>query len=216
MRDIATLLFQEDFARPAPAPPPPPSVPPPPMFDDTDMAAARAAGYDAGERAGRAAAAADVAARTVDALSVIAERLDALHDEAMQSVEVCATALARLLLGALGSAFPTLCARHGEAELCRVIATVMPALLRETGVVVRVHPALAGAVTAALAGVPARTAPPPAVEPDATLAPGDVRIAWNGGGAARDSAATWRAVADVLQPLGLLPMPPDDGVTDAG
>ena len=36
------------------------------------------------------------------------------------------------------------------------------------------------------------------------MTPGDVRIAWRGGAAARDATALWQQVAAILAPAGLL------------
>lgn len=201
MRDTAAILFPEDFAstRPIRA-----SVePPPPGFTADDVAAAREAGFAAGERAGREAEAAATRARVADTLGSIADKLDAVHEAASQSAEASAMALAHLLFDAIGLAFPTLRARHGEAELRRVVAAVVPALNRESNVVLRVHPALAVATAQAIAAVQCRAGAAPRIEPCEQVEVGDAVILWDGGKAVRDSTAAWREVAGALRSLGL-------------
>ncbi len=39
---------------------------------------------------------------------------------------------------------------------------------------------------------------------DPAMGPGDVRVRWQGGSAARDGAALWEEVAGALAPAGLL------------
>ncbi len=204
MRDTAAmLLFPEDFAQARQQPPQQPE-PPPPGFTPEDVAVARDAGFAAGERAGRDAAAAELRVRTAETLAVIATRLDGVHEAATEAAEASAAALAQLLLDALGAAFPTLRARHGEAELRRVIAAIAPALTREKQVVLRVHPSLAGAAAEVLATLPPHTGAPPRIEACERIALGDAVVLWDGGSAVRDSAAAWREVAEALRPLGLL------------
>ena len=205
MRDTASLLlFPEDFAAERPAPPRPPPEPPAPVVTLDDVGAAREAGYTAGERAGRDAADADLRARIAGTLALIAARLDATHAQAEQAAQASAAALAHLLFDALSAAFPTLRARYGEAELRRVIATVAPALTRESRVILRVHPSLAEAAARELATLPAHAGAPPHIESCERIEPGDAVILWDGGCAVRDSAAAWREIAEALRPLGLL------------
>ncbi len=205
MRDSASLLlFPEDFAAAHDAPPAPSPSPALPCITEDDVAAARAAGYADGERAGRDAACTELRVRVGEVLSLIATRLDAAHAAATQAAQANATALAHLLFDALGAAFPTLRARHGEAELRRVIAAVAPALTHESRVVVQVHPSLADAAAAELAALPTHSGTAPRIEPHERIEPGDAVILWDGGSAVRDSAAVWREVLDALRPLGLL------------
>lgn len=204
--DAALLLFPYDFAAPAP-PPAPPATPAAPVFTEADLAAARDAGHAAGEAAARAAAAAARQDEATALLATIAARLDGAADAARQAVDGCATSLARALFAALGAAFPALRAAQGEAELRRVIAAVAPPLHRTATFSVAVHPALAGAAAAALGPLTAARAPVPEIVADPAVAPGDVRISWPDGSAARDSEAAWQEIAAVLQPAGLLAAP---------
>ena len=216
MRDTAALLlFPEDFASERPALPAPPPAPPTPGVTPDDVEAARDAGYAAGERAGRDAVGAELRARIAEMLALIAARLETTHAAAAHAAQASAAALAHMLFDALGAAFPTLRARHGEAELRRVIATVAPALTRESHAVLRVHPSLAEAAARELATLPAHAGAPPRIEPCERIEPGDAVILWDGGSAVRDSAAAWREVAEALRPLGLLHDTPAAAIHEA-
>lgn len=201
---VALLVFPEDFARPAPESPAP-AEPVVPAFTEADLAAAHATGHKAGEQAGRAAAAEEQRARVAELLAVIAERLDGARDAAVQAADSCAEALARLLLDALGTAFPVLRARHGEAELRRMVATIAPTVMRETQVTLHVHPTLAAAAADELAALPLHRGAAPRVETSEEIAVGDAVILWGDGRAVRDSTTAWQEIAEVLRPLGLLP-----------
>ena len=207
MRDIAAMmLFREDFAAPRRTVPPPEPVPAP--ITQADLAASYSAGHAAGEQAGRDAASCDLGTRVAETLALIATRLDAMHTAAAHAAEEGAAAVARLLLDALGAAMPTLQARFGEAELRRFFAAVVPALTRESGVILRVHPALAAAAAQQLAALPRHGDTAPRIETCDQIALGDAIVEWDGGCAVRDSAQAWRDVAEVLQPLGLLSQSP--------
>ena len=198
MNAAALILFPDNFgdARPAPAAPRPP---PEPMFTAAELAAAREAGMTEGLQAARE----DRQRRHSDEIAallvVIAEHLRAARDAAALAAEQSATALARLLIAALGAAFPALLARHGEAEICRVAAAVLPPLLRDPGVVVRVHPDHVEAVAGIIAELSPQSGAPPAIEASDAVARGNVVILWEDGSALRDTGAAWAAITAILQ-----------------
>jgi flagellar assembly protein FliH len=205
--DATLLLFQDDFAAPPAPPAAAPAMPAAPVFTEADIAAAHAAGHAAGEAAARAAAAAARQSEADALLAGIAACLDGVAEATSRAVDGCATSLARTLFAALGAAFPTLAAAHGEAEMRRVIAAVVPPLRRAAAFSVAVHPSLTEAAASALRPLTAAHAAVPEVIPDPAMAPGDVRIAWPGGGAVRDVDSAWREIAAVLHPAGLLATP---------
>jgi flagellar assembly protein FliH len=201
---VTMLLFPEDFAVPH-ATPPVVAEQSAPAFGEADLAAARTEGYEAGVRDAHEAAAAAQRAHVAALLDVIVERLAATQEAAVRAVEACAEELAHLLLDAIGIGFPALRAQYGETELRSVIAAIAPALSREIGVVLRVHPSMREAVARELAALPMQSGTLPQIEASEEVPPGDAAISWCHGGAARDSAAAWREATEVLRLLGLLP-----------
>jgi len=201
MRSAALLLCPEDFAEPRPSPRAQ-AAPETPGFTREDVEEARRAGRQEGERAARLTAEAADRARIAALLARIAERLDGAAETAAATAELQAAALVRLLLDALGTAFPTLRERCGEAEMRRLIAAVVPSLAGDGSVTLHIAPAQCEAAETQLAALRLRRAAPPQVIGDAAVAPGDVDIRWEGGRAVRDAAALW---CDVLSALGLPP-----------
>ena len=176
-----------------------------PTFTEETLAAARADAYAEGHRNGLAKAAADRAEVTLQMLGVIAERLAGGRAEAARVAEESAEALARLLLGTLAGMMPALCARHGAGEVAALARAVLPALAREPRVTIRVSPHVAEAVERELQHLDPDLRERVALLPPAAVPPGDARIAWSDGATGRDAAALWRAVAEALAPLDLLP-----------
>jgi flagellar assembly protein FliH len=205
------ILFDEDFdAPPATAGVivlddlPDEAPPPPPAVTAEDVAAARADAYAEGHEKGLAQAAADRAEVTRQMLGVIADRLEGARLEAARVAEEGAQAVARLLMGTLAGMMPALCARHGAAEVAAVARAVLPALVREPRVTIRVSPHLVRAVEQALAGLDPDLHGRVMLVPTDAVPPGDVRIAWADGAAVRETAALWRSIAEALAPLDLL------------
>ncbi len=202
----AHALFGEDFDLPAELEPeqaPEPEVIAPVLIA-ADLDAARAEAWAEGHAAGLAEAAADAAAALAGAAQALAPQLANLSIQLRQQVEEAASAIARLLLDTLATLFPALCARHGEAEARAVLQTVLPALAQEPAVTVRLSGGLAAALEHEVARCSEDFAERVALVADPAMAPGDVRVAWQGGKAVRDAAALWAQVAAVLAPAGLL------------
>ncbi len=193
------FLFAEDFAERQPPAPPLPPPPPPPGFSAADVAAARAAGVAEGQAAGLRAADAAHHAIMADLLAAIAGRLDAAEASRRQAAQATALALAQLLTDALAAVFPTLRQRTATAELHRVAAAVLPPLLGEPDVVVRVNPAQAAALAQQIAAMPAHAGPVPRIETLEALPPGDAVILWRDGRMLRDAAAICADVTAILR-----------------
>jgi len=206
------ILFDEDFDAPPAAAgvivlddlPDEVPPPPPPAVTAEDVAAARADAYAEGHETGLAQAAADRAEVTRQMLGVIAGRLEGARQDAARVAEEGAQAVARLLMGTLAGMMPALCARHGAAEVAAVARAVLPALVREPRVTIRVSPHLVRAVEQALAGLDPDLHGRVMLVPTDAVPPGDVRIAWADGAAVRETAVLWRSIAEALAPLDLL------------
>jgi flagellar biosynthesis/type III secretory pathway protein FliH len=196
------VLFTEDFDAVAAAPPEPEVIEP--VFSIAELTAAREAAWQEGHDAGLRAATESEAAVTRQTLTAIAEQFAAERAAAAERAEQAAEAIASMLLDSLAAAFPTLCARYGDAEVRAIVRIVLPALTQEAAITVRAHPNTARAVSQEIARLdPDLAALVHLVECDA-MSPGDVRIAWRNGSAVRDATALWQQVAAVLMPAGLL------------
>lgn len=121
------------------------------------------------------------------------------------AVEIAGRRLAGLVLATLDAGFPALCARHGAAEVDRFTRDVIALLGQEPRIVIRIHPTLQHTLDDMLAGLEPERRDAILVEPRDTIPPGDARIAWRHGLAARDIGALRTRLAEVLAPLGLGP-----------
>ena len=165
-----------------------------------------AAAHTAGLVAGRAEAA---AARDGEQRALLAALLDQLRDADAQirgAVEEAGGGLARLVLASLAAAFPSLCARHGAAELMRFTRDVTALLAQEPRIVIRVHPSMLPVLDECLGTLEPEQRETVLVEPRSSLMPGDARIAGRHGLAVRDAAALQARLDDILAPLGLAPL----------
>lgn len=195
------VLFAEDFDAVAVAPEPEVIEP---TFSATELTAAREEGWQDGHAAGLREMTECDAALARQALTAIAQQLSAEREAAATRAEAAAEAIARLLVDSLAASFPALCARYGDAEVRAIVRCVLPALTQETAITARAHPHTATALAQEIARLePELAAHVQIIECDA-MSPGDVRIAWRSGSAARDATSLWEQVAAVLVPAGLL------------
>jgi flagellar biosynthesis/type III secretory pathway protein FliH len=195
------LLFDEDFDSP------PPSSEPEviePVYTVAEMTAARdAAAQEARDRALLDAEASGRAGAR-RALTEMAAQFAAATAEAAVIAEQTSEATARLLLDCFATAFPELSARHGANEVAAVVQSILPALHRESKIVVRVNPHLMAAMTEELGALDSDLATRVRLLPTDALAVGDARVTWDNGSATRDTASLWRQIETVLTQAGLL------------
>lgn len=188
----------EPAAEPEPEAPPPP--PPAPTFSEADMEAARDEAYVAGHTAALQEAEAATERLAAESLHFIAQSLrqmtDAI-DEPYHRLNAMATEIA---IAVCRRVLPTITARHGTEEVEALLQQVLPTLVDQPRIIVRVHPALSEQV---------RLAVRPVVEDvgfegrimvidDVHIQPGDARVEWGDGGIERDTPRTWREILDVI------------------
>lgn len=197
-------LFSIDFdAPPEPAAPPEPEVIEP-VFSIAELDAARAEAWRDGHAAAMADAVRDHEAVARDTLATVAAALADARSAAVGSAQDAAEALARLLFDCFASAFPSLAARQGEAEVRSIVSHVVPLMHHEPTITVRVSPNAAEIIERDIAILNPDLADQVRVIATDTVAVGDVRIAWRNGTAVRDTAAIWANIESVLAPAGLL------------
>jgi hypothetical protein len=205
------VLFAEDFDLPGPEHPAAEPEVIEPVFGLAQMEAGKAAAFDEGFLAGRAALLAEDAVRLRQAVDALSAELAAAQEAARLTGEQAAEEIARLLLASLGAVMPMLCACHGEAEAAAVARAVLPALNGEPEITIRVSPHTGPALLAEIGRIDPDLVARVRMVPTDAMKLGDLRIVWRDGMAIRDGAALWREVAAILLPQGLLA---DDGETD--
>jgi len=199
------IIFAEDFDR---APGLSAALEPEviePTFSAAELEAARAEAFEAGSAAATAAAATADGAQICHAVTAIADRLDAARDELLSHAEQAASAIARLLLGGLGTVLPALATHYGDAEVRAVIRAVLPGLFKEPAVTLRINPLHAAAAGDEIEHLDPDLAARVRIVPTDAVPAGDVRIAWRNGSATRDAAALWQQVVEALGLAGLAP-----------
>jgi flagellar assembly protein FliH len=197
------VLFAEDFDVPEVVPEPEVIEPEvvEPTFSIAELTEVRGTAWREGHDAGIQAAAADSVAAVHETAVAIASQLAAERELAAARAEESATAIARLLLDSLNTAFPSLCARYGEAEVRSVMRIVLPALTQEPTIVVRAHPLTSHAVAEEVSRLNPELSARVQTIASEEMAPGDVRVTWRNGAATRDAAALWEQVLQVLAPV---------------
>jgi flagellar assembly protein FliH len=202
---VAGVLYAEDFddepmvdgATADPAPEPEFIEP---TFTAEELEQARAEG----KAAGRAEAERGLIASRLQMLSTIASEMTAARESAEADAESLAEMMARCILGALKACLPSLCNRHGAAEVAAVSRVVLPLLVDEPRITVRVHPHMIPVLTEEVGALDFEIAERVKLVPVETMAPGDLRINWQDGVAKRDTGSAIAAIDDALTQLGLL------------
>ena len=222
--DGALALFARDFDDPAARdgvivldeqePPDAASELAPPSISTAALEEACAAARAEGLRQGYAEAA---AIRDTECDALVANLILGLNraDAHMRdAVEEASSRLAELVLAMLAAGFPTLCARHGAAEVARFTRDVVALLGQEPRIVIRVNPALESTLEEVLAELEQEQRDAILIEPRDNLPPGDARIAWRHGLASRDIGVLRARLAEALGHLGLAPVDTNFVVAD--
>jgi flagellar assembly protein FliH len=236
MPPATRYLFDRSFeAGHAPAPPTPETADPalvlepeaaadnPAIYTQEDLDRVRSEALSFGRKQG-AAEAAEAAEQRAEqradqqlarTLEQIAEGLGAIVDALRQGDAQQAKAAAMLGLGVVRKLFPETSRRYGLTEITGVIESVIGRITDKPRLTVRVaeslQPEIAGKVDAIaeLHGFSGQIS----IIGDGSVAEGDCRVAWAGGGATRDSAALWREIdAAVDRTLGPIEHPADSSV----
>lgn len=205
-RALFGVLYAEDFDADA-APPPTPAaeeIPEPEVIEPTYSAAELEAAHAAGHAAGLLEAGHGLAASRVQMLGLIAHGLGDASSAAAAVAEETARAVASTMLGAMAACLPAACAHHGASELQALVRAIVPGLVNEPRIAVRVHPLMASALEAEIATLDCEIAERVVLIPTERLPPGDARISWQDGSVVRDAGRTRRGIQDALAAIGLL------------
>lgn len=198
-RGVAGVLYAEDFDAPDLPPLPEPEAIEP-AFSLAELEEARAEA----RAAARLDAEESQAAARLQALQAIGAGLDAARDSAREDATAASEAIARTMLGALTACLPSLCARYGAAEVRTLARVVLPALVDEPRITIRLSPHDARMLADEIERLEPELAARISLAPTDAVPRGDLRIAWQDGVAVRDAAAARAAVHDALGALGLI------------
>jgi len=214
------MSFAEDFDAEAPVETVEPSAEPEviePHFTAEDIDVARTVAWEEGRRAGAAEVSAGQSALVAQSVAAIRTALIETREEAAALARDTAETIARVLIESMAAMLPAFCADHGEGEVRAVAQAVLPGLLREPSLVIRVHPRLLGAVREEMSRLDPDLSTRVSLVPTDAMAPGDIRINWQDGAAQRDTGTLWRSVSDILCGTGLLrPTPAERELAHVG
>lgn len=196
------ILYAEDFDDPLLPPVPEPEPPPPSFTRDELDAAVRLAQAEAVHQArldwDRSAA----EART-RSLAAIATALQDSRDDANTLANAVATGTVRTILAMVAGVLPDLCTRYGADETRALLRSLLPTLVQQPRITVRVSPAVLDAVRDDVALLDDDLAAS-IILTGASMPPGDARVTWTDGALIRDQAAIQAAIGTALIELGLL------------
>ena len=167
---------------------------------DTRLAERETAGYARGFDDGERAQAAHAGARIADAAGQIARQIESLDAALLVHRARIEAQSARLAFAFARRLAGSLLKDHLTAPLADAFRALLADLRCDERIVVAVHPSLVEAFDAELGGMLAghRAALNLSVVGDPTLAPGDGRIDWDGGGLVLDAAVFERRLADLI------------------
>ncbi|MBE1237766.1 flagellar assembly protein FliH [Phaeovibrio sulfidiphilus] len=220
MAEIQKFLFDRRFDRPlepavpevlpdeltdreaeAPEPEPEPEPePPPPTFSEEEVEAARQAGYTAGHADAADEAAAANGRMAALAMSSAAQALEQLARDHRSSIDTVSADVAHLVEVICRRILPFTCDRNAVAEIVALMDTILPQVLEEPRLILRVHPDVLDTVRAhmdplaASLGYEGRLV----IMPDTGLERSDCRIEWTDGGVERDTRRLWADIEGVV------------------
>jgi flagellar biosynthesis/type III secretory pathway protein FliH len=203
---VLGVLYAEDFddlgeslRHAAPDPVPEPEIIEP-SFTRAELDAARAEA----RAAGRAEMERGLSATRLHMLSLLANGVAESRAGAREVSMAAAESMAKLMLTMLNLCLPALCKHHGAAELSALVKTILPALIDEAKIIVRVNTQMVPVMEAEVAALDFELAERINVLPTDAVAPGDARISWADGSVTRDAGSARRLVEDALASMGLL------------
>ena len=167
-----------------------PELPPPPTFSEEELNFARESAFDEGRRAGHAEGLEAGGQQIANVLTVLAQTLPLVAQEQARSNDQILQDAVRLTVATLRRAFPAMAERSAFEEVAKVVADLVPHLLDEPRIIVRVAAALVETIRERLAQIANQTGFEGriVVQEDARLNPGDCKVEWADGGAERDLA----------------------------
>ncbi len=183
---------------PEPELPPPP---PEPTFSEAELNDARAEAFREGQAAGLNEAGAGIEQRTATAMETVSAYLSVLgaqQEEANRQVIKDVVALNERILEMI---IPAYLERHGVDEITALVADCLSKILDPGKVAVDVPAESVSALEKRLGEAAAQAGFTGALEirPATNLAPGDVKLSWQNGGAERLSETIWAEISEAVE-----------------
>lgn len=185
-------------------------LPPAPMFTEEELNMARDGAFDEGRRSGYAEgleAGGSMIAQSLDAL--VQALPGVVHSQNMANELILHDAV-RLTMATLRRALPATAEANAFAEVAKVVADLVPHLLDEPRIIVRVAPVLVDTIRTRLEQIAQSTGfeGRMVVQEDARLNPGDCKVEWADGGAERDLVRMLAEMEEVVdRALASAPVP---------
>ena len=200
------VLYAEDFDDDGTAMPPSdePAAPEPEIIEPSFTAAELEAARAEGRAAGLAEAERGLVASRTHMMGLLAAGVADGRAGAQAAAMQAAESVAKCMLSTLLACLPALCQHHGAAEVSALTRAVLPGLMDEPKIVVRVNPHMVPAMQAEIASLDFELAERVHLLPTEAMAPGDARISWADGSVTRDAGRARQLVGDALSSLGLL------------
>ncbi|WP_158747623.1 FliH/SctL family protein [Acidisphaera sp. L21] len=171
-----------------------------PTFSVAEMEAARAEA----RAEGRAEMERSLAATRTHMLGLLATGMADGRAGAHAAALETADAVVKCMMSMMVTCLPALCERFGDAEVQALCRTILPGLVDEAKIVVRINPEMMGTMEAELAELDFELAERIHLLPTEAMQQGDVRISWGDGSVIRDARRARRLVEDALAQMGLL------------
>lgn len=179
-----------------PAEPPPPEI----KFTQADLDAAREDGFVAGHAKAVEEAATAREHYVADAINLISQGLGKLDEKQVAANRDIGETVMRLVYAVLRKIVPDHAKDHVADNIGGFVKQVLPLILGEPKLIVRVHGSIVELVSARLKDLFATSSFQGGynVVADFELQPGDCRLDWAGGGADRSEARIWAEIRDVI------------------
>lgn len=165
-------------------PPPPPAA----MFSEEELNLARDTAFEEGRRIGFSEGQEAAGVQIAQALDAITRSLPAVAEAQSKANDLILSDAVKLAMATMRRAMPATAEKYAFDEVAKVVADLVPHLLDEPRIIVRVALPLVDTMRQRLEQVAHSTGfeGRMVVQEDARLGPGDCKVEWADGGAERD------------------------------
>jgi flagellar assembly protein FliH len=171
------------------------------MFSEEEVNMAREAAFDEGRRSGFSEGQEDAGIRIAQTIEALTAALPMLAEEQARTNALILTDAVKLSLAAVKKALPAMAEKYAFEEVSKVVADLVPHLLDEPRIIVRVALPLVESIRTHLeqvaksAGFEGRVV----VQDDERLGAGDCKVEWADGGGERDLARLMSEMDQVVE-----------------
>ena len=178
-----------------------PPPPPPPTFSEEEMEAARAEGFVAGRTAALNETAAVSAQAMAEATQAVANGIARLGPAMSRAASEIAELASHVVMEICRKLLPHAAEQFAAQEIEALVGGLLPLLVDQPRLTVRVHPRLADDLRGTLGDLAERIGFEGrlVVIETPNLPPSDTRIEWSEGGAERNTTRLWQAVDEIVE-----------------